>query len=306
MGCVYPTKPTKANEWQCLESSFSSQERPAVAADALGVAKYISEIPPVAVVSDELIKAILEEATGLDNAGSLWEKDGNLIVDMFGWLFEGITVDGQHEEGITSLIDDEFEMYRHYLRLVNGRPNWGWLRTMVFELTQQLVRQDLAYWMLYVALRPDRNHRLVSFPYYCKYVGEDDHNTAFRHIDISIPRYLESGRGGNMIQGSVSLDDETAEDGCTVLVAGFHHHIAEWWSRKKNRILLDILFSLIMAYLFLNMIGLRRMTIKGLQGIFCPSQCPQNISKTVDLDRDDISNSKSTSIIELANRSSND
>lgn len=72
--------------------------------------------------------------------------------------------------------------------------------------------------MLYVALRPDRNHRLVMFPYYCKYVGSDDHNTAFRHIDISIPKYLDSGRGRNMIQGSVSLDDETTEDGCTILV----------------------------------------------------------------------------------------
>ena len=126
-------------------------------------------------------------------------------------------------------------MFRHHLRLLNGRPNWGWLRTMVFGLTKQLVRQDLAYWMLYVALRPDRNHRLVSFPYYCKYVGEEDHNTSFRHIDISIPRYLESGRGENMIQGSLSLDDETAEDGCTVLVAGFHHHIAEWWKRVTAR-----------------------------------------------------------------------
>ena len=126
-------------------------------------------------------------------------------------------------------------MYRHHLRNVNGKPNRGWLRNMVFGFTQQLVRQDLPYWILYVALRPDRNHRLVSFPYYCKYVGEDDHNTAFCHIDISVPRYIESGRGHNMIQGSVFFDDKTAEDGCTVLVRGFHHHIATWWGRVVAR-----------------------------------------------------------------------
>ena len=145
-------------------------------------------------VSDELIRAILKETTGMDNAGGLWERDGNLVVYVFGWLFEDLTVDGEHEEGITSLIDEEFEMYRHHLHLVNVRSNFGWLQTMVFGLTQQLVRQDLGYWMLYVALQPDRNHRLVSFPYYCKYVGHNDHNTAFRHTDISIPRYLESGQ----------------------------------------------------------------------------------------------------------------
>lgn len=38
-----------------------------------------------------------------------------------------------------------------------------------------------------------------------------------------------------MIQGSVFFDDETAEDGCMVLVRGFHHHIAEWWSRVVAR-----------------------------------------------------------------------
>lgn len=54
-----------------------------------------------------------------------------------------------------------------HLRQVNGRPNRGWLRTMGYGLTQQLIRQDLEYWMLYLALRPDRNHRLVSFPYFC-------------------------------------------------------------------------------------------------------------------------------------------
>ena len=153
----------------------------------------------MAVLSDDLVGAVLAEITKLGNAAMVWKEEGNLIVDMFGWLFEGVVVDDQQEDGIAPLIDYEFQMYRHHLRNVNGKPNRGWLRNMVFGLTQQLVRQDLAYWMLYVALQPDRNHRLVSFLYYCKYVREDNHNTAFRHIDISVPRYIESGRGRNMI-----------------------------------------------------------------------------------------------------------
>jgi len=43
----------------------------------------------------------------------------------------------------------------------------------------------------------------------------------------AIPLYLEDGHRRNIIQGSVSLDDEGI-DGCTELVHGFQHHIAEW------------------------------------------------------------------------------
>lgn len=39
---------------------------------------------------------------------------------------------------------------------------------------------------------------------------------------------------GNIIQGSVLLDDE-ASNGCTELVLGFHHHIAEWSERNGER-----------------------------------------------------------------------
>jgi len=48
------------------------------------------------------------------------------------------------------------------------------------------------------------------------------------------PRYLEDGHGGNIIQGSVSLEDEGI-DGCTELVHGFQHHIAEWWDKIVSR-----------------------------------------------------------------------
>lgn len=46
----------------------------------------------------------------------------------------------------------------------------------------------------------------------------------FRHIDMNIPKYLKYGHGANIIQGSVSLDDETV-DGCTEILPDFHGHI---------------------------------------------------------------------------------
>lgn len=41
-------------------------------------------------------------------------------------------------------------------------------------------------------------------------------------------------RGANIIQGSVSLDDENAQ-GCTEIVPGFHRYIGSWWEKVKTR-----------------------------------------------------------------------
>ena len=62
--------------------------------------------------------------------------------------------------------------------------------------------------------------------YYAKYAHEGD-NTFFRHIDLNIRDLASSGRGANMIQGTVSLDDEKPDD-CTMILPGMHKHIKEW------------------------------------------------------------------------------
>ncbi|KAF7507136.1 hypothetical protein GJ744_010949 [Endocarpon pusillum] len=83
-------------------------------------------------------------------------------------------------------------------------------------------------------MRPDHNQRLVSYPYYTKFARPGD-STCFQHIDMNIPEFLETGRGGNIVQGSVSLDDETAETECTVIVPGMHRRLREWWSEVVQR-----------------------------------------------------------------------
>jgi hypothetical protein len=60
------------------------------------------------------------------------------------------------------------------------------------------MRQNPVYYAHYTAFCPDGAWRLVSYPYYAKYVLLGD-NTFFRHIDINISRFLESGRGEYMI-----------------------------------------------------------------------------------------------------------
>jgi len=45
---------------------------------------------------------------------------------------------------------------------------------------------------------------------------------------------LETGKGHSIIQGSAYIDDKT-EDGCTLIIKGFHHQIKLWWSDVEKR-----------------------------------------------------------------------
>lgn len=79
------------------------------------------------------------------------------------------------------------------------------------------------YYALYAALRPDKQWRLVSYPYYAKYAMKGD-RTYFQHIDLNIPDLLSDARGACMIQGSVSIDNESDEN-CTVILLGMQRKL---------------------------------------------------------------------------------
>ncbi|MCJ1467746.1 hypothetical protein MMC07_006371, partial [Pseudocyphellaria aurata] len=200
--------------------------------DALGFYQYPVQVSlALPEMTDNLAEAVVNHIAKTKDAWSTWTTTGNLIVNgMFTWLIDGVVIEGKHEPGIEDLINEEFNMYLFHQREVNGEPNRGWLRIMYYGLTQQIIRQDLGNWLLYAALRPDRDLKLVSYPYHANYTQKED-STAFRHIDLNIPQYLATGRGGNIIQGSVSLDNESEKTGCTELIPGFHQHIKTWWQQ---------------------------------------------------------------------------
>ncbi len=155
-----------------------------------------------------------------------WHTDGSVNLDLFSWWFQG---------PIGEIVLAEFELYRFHQREINGKSNLGWLRTMYHSIGQQLMRQDPVYYMLYAGLRPDKHWRLVSFPYYAKYARAGD-STRFRHLDLNVPRLLADDRGGAMIQGTLSLDNED-DNNCTVLIPGMHiqNRLALWWERCQAR-----------------------------------------------------------------------
>jgi hypothetical protein len=53
-------------------------------------------------------------------------------------------------------------------------------------------------------------------------------------VDLNIPQFLECGRGGNLVQSAVSIGDDD-ENGCTIIVPGFHRHRKAWWAEVVER-----------------------------------------------------------------------
>jgi hypothetical protein len=205
---------------------FRRSHRPVRADDALGPYKYYHGASEAYRLTDGQQEDLCLYL-GIDRGE--WEKKGSINADCFGWWKELKYKD----VSIYDVALQEFDMYDHHLRLIDDKSNYGWLRTMFHGLAQQAMRQDPQYWMMYAALRKDRNADIVSYPYYAKYQKEGDW-TFFRHIDINIPDLAKAGRGAYQIQGTVSLDEERVDD-CTEIVPGMHHHIQEWAETLEKR-----------------------------------------------------------------------
>ncbi len=160
-------------------------------------------------------------------AWATFQHDGTINLDGF---FSYLVDDPE----VFAIVEEEFNMYKYHLRTeLDGQDNRGWMRHMFYSLPQQVIRQDPGYWAMTAAARPDTNYWLISYPYYVKDTSEGE-NTGFAHFDINVDEFVKSGRGLNLVQGSVSVDDETA-DNCTLLVLGFHHSIHDWWGRVTAR-----------------------------------------------------------------------
>lgn len=210
---------------------FRTANRPVRPSDGLGPYKFIPQslaaVQPfsfdqqAALATVEALEIVESRARGIRDA---WTRDGTVNVDVFSWWFDG---------PIGAVIKGEFAMYRHHLREINGKSNYGWLRNMFYSIGQQLMRQDPVYYLLYAGLRPDKQWRLVTYPYYAKYAKKGD-QTYFRHLDLNIPELIANDRGSGMIQGSVSIDDED-DSNCTVIIPGMQHKLAEWWQRCVDR-----------------------------------------------------------------------
>ena len=198
---------------------FLKAYRPAE--DELGIYRY----PRVECDGFDFDPAVIFQRFGGPFAWDIWQRDGTIVLgDAMGYL---------DAPEIKRIIDLEFDIYRYHYRAVPGRASMGFLRNMFYGLIQQLLRQDPVWYALTAAARADRNWRLISYPYVAKDVRGGE-STAFLHLDLNVGQLVKSGKGKNAITSSVSLDEE-GNEGCTVVVPGFHRHIDEWHKRRIER-----------------------------------------------------------------------
>ena len=184
----------------------------------LGGAKYAPKFTP----SIDIDPRSLFGRFATHDAWDEFCRNGSVnISGIFSYLLEN--------DQYSQWINLEFAMYEHHSHSKgNSGKRLGWLRNMWYSLIQQIVRQDPVYYALVVASRPDRNWRLISYPYYTKYTF-DGENTGFCYLDLNIKDFVESGKGANIVQGGLSLTEETGRN-CTTLVLGFHKRAHEWYA----------------------------------------------------------------------------
>jgi hypothetical protein len=151
-----------------------------------------------------------------------FQKVGTVVLDCFDWIFQ--------DKELNDILDDCYNMYDYHTRMIDGKSNLGWCRTMYHSVIQQLVRGDPLYWLYYAVIR--KEPFLVSYPYYTKYTKPGD-RTYFRHVDLNISEAVKTGRGVDMIQGSVSWDKEN-EANCTEMLDGFHNIIGDYQAWRED------------------------------------------------------------------------
>ncbi|KAI9769685.1 MAG: hypothetical protein M1840_003922 [Geoglossum simile] len=194
--------------------------RPVVQQDLLGVFRHVS----VTKVAFDFDAAQVFEQFAGTGSWQLWHEDGTCnIPGVFSYLAD-----------LRDMVDIEFDIYRHHHHTPAGTPRLGWLRNMYYSLVQQLARQDPVWYALTAAARPDKQWRLISYPYITKDTGAGGEATGFLHLDLDLEAYLVDRQGGSRLTSSLSIDHEDAE-GCTVVVKGFHRHLQVWHKRLLQR-----------------------------------------------------------------------
>lgn len=158
--------------------------------------------------------------------------NGSVVIPgFFGWL--KYDFDGMHPGGILRLALQEFAMYDWHFRPRTDHPRLGWATNMWYSLIQQLVRQDIVYWMWHVYFRPDHMWRLISVPH-CSQSAYPREGTCFQQLDINVRDFVNTGYGKSFLQGSVFLNDED-EQNCDELLLGMNRHLESWWNDLSSR-----------------------------------------------------------------------
>jgi hypothetical protein len=199
--------------------------------DDAGLAQIIATPQPQMYNLDKQTAAdIIEEM--FPSMKDIWERDGDVVSDIFGWIFQDKT--------LANCIQAEVNMYDYHFRPKAGQSKKGWLRNANFTQIQQLIRMDLVFYTQHVLLHEDHAVRFISYPYEMK-LAMLGMSTAFSHLDLNVTRVIEDLDGSRAypvrkyIQTAVTLTDEDKHN-CTKIIPKMHKEaIFRDWAKDQPK-----------------------------------------------------------------------
>lgn len=225
-----PPQPQSGEEQQPKSSPPSPPSSSSSSSDADDEGGTARMSAPYAFISQRKINvnshAILNRFYG--DLQKPFHQNGFVTTNQYGWLLDDLVM--------RKMIDSEFNCYRWHQDSSSFTSTSAVSRIMTHSLVQQLIRQDPVQYSLHVALRPDHHAELISYPCGVKYAypGSLHMTPEFTLNTDLIKNMIDTGRGGNMIQAAVAMDEED-DNNCSEIGIGLHKHMAKGHDLATHR-----------------------------------------------------------------------
>ncbi len=106
-----------------------------------------------------------------------WKKNDSIILlSIFDWIMK---------ESSWRLIKNKLNMYMWHQRNDLNITRHDWLRIFMYIMLQQLIRQNLLYYVIIMTLRSNHEINLIAFSYYIKCMLKN-YFVIVKHLDVNV------------------------------------------------------------------------------------------------------------------------
>ncbi len=153
-----------------------------------------------------------------------WKKNNAIVLsNVFDWILNNNT---------WVLIREKLNMYLWHQRNDLDLTNHDWLRTTMYITLQQLVRQNIMYYLITVILRLNHEIDLLTFSYFMKITFKND-SELIRYVNLNV-NDLMSDREQSQIQSTAVFADESI-DKDDEFILDLHLRMKKWWKEAIKR-----------------------------------------------------------------------
>ncbi len=154
-----------------------------------------------------------------------WKKnDAIMLSNVFDWILNDNT---------WVLIREKLNIYLWHQRNDLDLTNHDWLRTTMYITLQQLVRQNIVYYLITVTLRLNHEINLLTFSYFMKITFKNN-SELIKHVNLNV-NDLMSDKEQSQIQSTAMFADESI-DKDDEFILDLHLRMKKWWKEviKQN------------------------------------------------------------------------